>query len=177
MRSRFTLTLLVLPALAGAQQAAVRNERPLWTAATQWKLTTKPILEIGTLDGAPEHEFGLISGVLRMSDGGVAVADMQANEVRFFDRNGKFIRLLGRRGRGPGEWTQLGRLGWYRGDTIFTSNYISSIYELYTIDGAYVRRLQLQGGATEVALGFRSDGSVIAATASVRPPGSTVEKI
>lgn len=177
MRSRFALTLLLIPALAGAQQAAVRNERPLWTAATQWSLTTKPILEIGTLEGAPEHEFGLISGVLRMPDGGVVVADMQANEVRFFDRNGKFIRSVGRRGRGPGEWTQLGRLGWYRGDTIFTGNFISSIYELYTTGGAYVRRLQLQGGATEVALGFRSDGSAIAATAAVRPPGRTVEKI
>ncbi|MEX2283555.1 MAG: 6-bladed beta-propeller [Gemmatimonadota bacterium] len=166
--------------LIGGQSSAqsvpvVANQRPSWTTATQWKLSAKPILDIGTADGAPEHEFGLISGVLRLDDGGLAVADMQANQIRFFDKTGQFRKAVGRRGSGPGEWTQLARLSRFRGDTILGAGF-SGPYELFSQGGDYVRRLQLENRTRLTIVGFRSDGSLVAYNSGINEsPGRTGE--
>jgi hypothetical protein len=163
MRLTYIVLLLAVGCRSIDAQAVpvVHSQRPVWTAANQWRLGGKPILDIGTADGDPNYEFGLISGVLKTNDGRWAIADMQANQIRFFDAGGKFLKTAGRRGEGPGEWTQLARLVRYRGDTILGSGFTAS-HELFTSDGAHVRRLMLQGGADLTILGFRSDGSSIA---------------
>ena len=38
------------------------------------------------------------------SDGNVYVLDQKANNVKKFDSSGKYLRTIGRRGRGPGEF-------------------------------------------------------------------------
>src|SRR5688572_10567207 len=164
MRLTFFFVLLLTVGYRSAEGQAVpvvHSQRPIWTAATQWRLGAKPILDIGTAEGDPNYEFGLISGVLKLNDGRWAVADMQANQIRLFDAGGKFLKTAGRRGDGPGEWTQLARLIRYRADTILGGSFTAR-HELSTSDGAHVRRLVLQDGADFHIVGFRSDGGAIA---------------
>lgn len=60
-------------------------------------------LAIGLADGPLEYLFGNIADVAVGRDGDMVVADPQAGSVSVFDRNGQFVRYVGRDGDGPGE--------------------------------------------------------------------------
>lgn len=60
-------------------------------------------LRIGEIAGEDAYLFGRIGGVVRDSVGRAFVVDAQADEVRVFDRDGRFLFRVGRRGEGPGE--------------------------------------------------------------------------
>lgn len=60
-------------------------------------------MRIGTLTGEGPEAFGMIRSIAVLSDGRIAVADGQAEEVRLFDAEGTHLRTFGGRGEGPGE--------------------------------------------------------------------------
>lgn len=62
-------------------------------------------------DGTRETTFGAVHVLAATPDGGVVLLDTKGAEgivVRQFDVDGKFVRNLGRQGRGPGEYGQSG---------------------------------------------------------------------
>lgn len=63
------------------------------------------LIAIGDEDGPPEYLFGDVAGLDVMADGTIAVLDGHAAEVRTFAPDGSFIRRIGRRGEGPGEFS------------------------------------------------------------------------
>jgi len=63
-----------------------------------------PELRIGELDGAEEYTFGSITAVLPAPGGGAYVWDDQAVALRRYDSAGVFVRRVGGRGGGPGEY-------------------------------------------------------------------------
>jgi hypothetical protein len=61
--------------------------------------------------GSPETTFGAVNILAATPDGGVVLLDSKGPEgavIRQFDAEGKFLRNLGRQGRGPGEYGQSG---------------------------------------------------------------------
>jgi hypothetical protein len=81
-------------------------------------LDSVPSLRLGALDGRPEEQFGSIVDVLPLPDGGVAVLDGQAAEIRVFDASGRYRTTLGSKGDGPGELRMPSALGRVGDDTI-----------------------------------------------------------
>lgn len=65
-------------------------------------------LRIGMLDGPDEYLFGAIQGVAPDGDGGVYVFDGQAPALRHYGADGRYLRTLGGRGAGPGEYLDAG---------------------------------------------------------------------
>ena len=126
IRFAVALALLAAPIVASAQPVPAEVEWP----RTRWRdavptisLLGPPLLEVGSAAG-PDHS--LLSGVVgavRLSDGGVAVADGSTQRILFFDQRGAFRRAIGRLGDGPGEFRFLrwmgrcgsGNLGAYNG--------------------------------------------------------------
>ncbi|MBC7895111.1 MAG: 6-bladed beta-propeller [Cytophagaceae bacterium] len=87
-------------------------------APAQWSTEKKPLLSIGGAEGIGPTEFTGVQGAMRASNGLVAVADGGANELRVFDARGAFVRTIGRKGSGPGEFDRL--ITFVRsGDTMF----------------------------------------------------------
>ncbi len=83
---------------------------PAWPGADNpvVQLSDEPTLVIGgNTGGRAEEQFSYISGLFRLSDGSIAVANAGSFEVRLFDSSGKFIRSMGRAGSGPGEFQSL----------------------------------------------------------------------
>jgi hypothetical protein len=74
-----------------------------WAADEVWRVEAD--LTLGELDRSPEEAFGAILGIAITTSGEIAVLDRQANEVRLFDSSGSFVRSIGRRGEGPGEFS------------------------------------------------------------------------
>ena len=68
--------------------------------------TLVPEITIGQLDGPEEYLFGNIRSIAVADDGTVYVLDLQAQHVRVFDSLGVYVETLGRRGEGPGEFTE-----------------------------------------------------------------------
>jgi len=60
-------------------------------------------LRIGSVEEPGPASFGMIRTIAVMADGRIAVADAQAEEVRLFDREGRYLRTFGGKGGGPGE--------------------------------------------------------------------------
>lgn len=88
-------------------------DAPVWAVSD-----SAPFLRLGALDGPEPLTFGSVSGVLPLPDGGVAVADGQAREIRLFDGDGAYRGTLGGAGGGPGEFGDTPRLLELRGDTL-----------------------------------------------------------
>lgn len=61
-------------------------------------------LIIGQLDGAPEYAFGEIHAGTLSPDGSFFIFDANDRQLRHYDRNGRFLRAIGKRGGGPGEY-------------------------------------------------------------------------
>ena len=61
-------------------------------------------LSIGGLDGPELYSFGSVEDVEIGPNESMYVADEVTPAIRQYDRNGKYVRTLGRRGIGPGEF-------------------------------------------------------------------------
>ncbi|HEX7117423.1 MAG TPA: hypothetical protein VF212_01460 [Longimicrobiales bacterium] len=68
------------------RQAREMAEDAVWATVSE-----APVLELGTDPADPDRQFDRITGVARLSDGRIVVAD-RSRRLRFFDAEG---RLLG----------------------------------------------------------------------------------
>ena len=62
-----------------------------------------PEFRLGAVEADPYLSFGDIRGIDVASDGTIYVLDYLASEVRAFDAEGRFLRLVATKGEGPGE--------------------------------------------------------------------------
>ena len=72
-----------------------------WKGETPWRVTEE--LAIGSDTLSDEYRFGRIGDLAVTPNGNIAVIDQLASVVRVFDARGRFIRSVGRPGKGPGE--------------------------------------------------------------------------
>lgn len=73
-------------------------------------------LRIGREDGAPEQMLYNVFSVALDPDGNHYIG-MDA-EIRVFDSSGRYVRTIGRRGKGPGEFNMPPFPIWFSGDSI-----------------------------------------------------------
>jgi hypothetical protein len=90
-------------------------------AQATWTLSPQPIVSIGN-DGTPATEFSRILGVMRLSDGRIAVVNSATSDVRIFGARGEHLKTFGRAGAGPGEFQGMQFAG-RSGDTAFFYDY------------------------------------------------------
>ena len=108
----------------------VESSAPVWSPGGGWTVGTEAILTIGEVSGDLNYTFGFVSHALRLGDGSIVVADRSASELRHFGPDGVFIRSLGGRGEGPGEFALLNEV-WARGDTIWASDNLQGRISLF----------------------------------------------
>ncbi|MBL8961552.1 MAG: hypothetical protein JNJ98_16955, partial [Gemmatimonadetes bacterium] len=101
---------VALAASAGAQQVRdsagarlisyQRSDKP----AASWSVGSQPLVRIGGAGGTGPTELAQVLGVARLRDGRVVIADGGSTELRVFAPDGSFLRSIGRKGLGPGEF-------------------------------------------------------------------------
>ncbi len=99
------LICAVGPAARAQQVQTVRS-----TSAPAWGTGLRLVEEvrIGALDGAEEYMFGSVDGVAVGREGAIFVADGRVPIIRMYDARGKFVRNVGGKGAGPGEYEAIG---------------------------------------------------------------------
>lgn len=98
----------------------VRNPKQgLWDSAGKAKIRLVQEIQIGKLDGQEEFLFVYISDATVTGKGDIYVADRQLNEVRKFDREGRYLLTIGRKGQGPGEFQSIRTLSVNKQNDLF----------------------------------------------------------
>jgi hypothetical protein len=87
---------------------------------------------------AAEHDLTPITSMTVAPNGAIAVMQNQDGLIRFFDASGAALGTFGRKGRGPGEFTNAGRFGW-NGDTLVISETSTRRFTLVTPDRKLVK--------------------------------------
>ncbi len=101
----------------------------------------KEDLSIGTLDGQDEHVFSRIAGLDVDDNGNIYAIDSSSAHIRVFDSNGEYLRTIGRKGQGPGEFqmpifvqaTSQGELAVF--------DYLAQRLIFFSTDGTYLRQM------------------------------------
>lgn len=141
------------------------------SAQAKWRLVED--LRIGSGDEGPTS-FNDIRDFDVDGRGRVVILEYQSQEVRLFGADGKFVRQVGRRGQGPGEYSQPNGVRFGRGGSIWVNDHRNSRFVSFTPEGA---------SATQPLMprwgwGFRWDAAVdsagrITESFSSRAPGAT----
>jgi hypothetical protein len=66
--------------------------------------TAHPVATIGTADGSERDVFGLVEDIVVDESGRIIVLDSRTHQLRFYDRNGRYLSSFGRSGNGPNEF-------------------------------------------------------------------------
>jgi hypothetical protein len=91
----------------------VESKGAAWRTGEEWRVDSRPLLEIGQVDGDPPYQFFHVSGVELLPDGGVVVVDGGSAQLRRYGPDGRHLWSAGGRGAGPGEFQQPVYLGRY----------------------------------------------------------------
>lgn len=110
------------------------------TYAQQFTLTLHEILTIGeNVSDTTEYMFGNnIRHVQPIAGGNILIADGSDNTIRIFDRQGKYFRKFGRRGRGPGEFHEITSVEVDNDERIMIADRFQGRITFYSSDGRLI---------------------------------------
>ncbi|MGD2154971.1 MAG: hypothetical protein PVG79_17025 [Gemmatimonadales bacterium] len=120
----------------------VESAAPAWGPDETWRVSG-PITSIGTVDGPPESQLYWVMGAVRLEDGRIAVANHGSSEIRLYGSDGRWIRSMGRRGDGPGEFRSIRGMQLLPPDTLLLSDDRGPRVTSFTADGAVVESRRL----------------------------------
>ncbi len=102
MNNLSILSLLLMVFLSGCAKTELEiAEEPSEQIEIE---TLEFVYEVGELMGDSNYVFGVIASALPTAGGGIAVLDLYGCDISFFDSTGTFIRSIGGKGEGPGEF-------------------------------------------------------------------------
>jgi hypothetical protein len=100
-------------------------------------------LSIGVREGAPEYMFQSPRGVAVNDRGDIYVLDYRAREVKMYDKEGLYVRTIGRRGQGPGELHIPNFILWSAEDKLLVGGFNRLSY--FEPDGTFVESTPMKG--------------------------------
>ena len=102
-------------------------------------LTLETELTIGA-GLAGDAMIGTISAIAVSNDGRIFIGDLKQNNVKIFGPDGRFIRLFGRKGQGPGEFMGPVSVGFSeKRKEVFIDGLLAG--SIFDRDGKFVRRI------------------------------------
>lgn len=78
---------------------------PSSPAAGELSVSLKPLFTLGGDSTDPNQLFGLVQQILVDGEHNTYLLDQQIYEIKVFDAKGEYLRTLGHKGEGPGEFT------------------------------------------------------------------------
>ena len=108
----------------------------------EWRLVED--LRIGGADTGVTS-FNDVRGLAVAPDGGIFVLDYQTQEIRLFDSAGRFVKLVARKGQGPGELSSANGMATGPDGTLVVNDPQSRRFSVYDPGGAFVRQHTVPG--------------------------------
>ena len=127
----------------------------------------KKDLTIGKAEGEKEYIFSDITGIDVDGDGNIYIIDRAEAQVRVFDKTGRFLRTIGRKGQGPGETQMPGFVQITSKNEVFVYDYTGRAV-FYSLAGSFLR--QIPTGLILQPLKLDSQGYLTGIAESSPPP-------
>lgn len=120
-------------------------------------------LEIGQVDGAPEYTFSRITDLAITSEGWVVVSDGVTQELRVYDSTGEYLRTIGQRGDGPGEFSSSPLIAGVDEDGVFAYDRSASRLTHFSLDGDLIETVPLgtNGAGRPTSVERLTDGTYL----------------
>lgn len=149
------LIVLVAVARAGAPQDGV-----LRAQGPRARLVLTEVLRLGSELGG-DDAFGRVTDVELSPTGRIYVADDLGWNVLVFDRSGRLLRRLGRRGQGPGEFERPWYLAVDRYDSLFVWDAALGRISVFGPDFRFARGFATPGRWVVSGFTARADGTLL----------------
>jgi len=151
----------------------VENTAPALSTPA-WTISAEPEVAIGVLDGEPNYQLYQVGTVMRLADGRIVVANGGTHQVRFYGPDGRFIRSIGNKGAGPGEFEALNRVGRYGSDSLMVYDWRHRRISVFDTAGTFARSfmVQLSAGEYPASVSPLPDGRLLVSTGSSFTPQS-----
>jgi hypothetical protein len=150
----------------------IENASPAWSPTQRWQIGPRPVVSIGLDDGDEPYLLNRVSAALRLGDGQIVIGNSGSSELRFFDRNGKFVRAAGRRGGGPGEFDLRSTLKFcfHPGNDVVAADPALRRAHIFSSSGEYKRTfafVQVPGVSAPFLQSCFPDGTLLTLNAAV----------
>lgn len=164
---------MVWTRLVLALVAACAAAQPVWTQSVPSRPITGPtagapalrltqVVRLGSLEG--EHDaFGRVMDAALDGAGRILVADDQSHHVVVFDRTGRYVGTVGRRGRGPGEFESPWRVATDAADSIFVWDVAQARISVFGSDLRFARSFSVPPHWVVSSIRFLPDGRLLLA--------------
>ncbi|MEJ2185759.1 MAG: hypothetical protein P8Z36_07445 [Gemmatimonadota bacterium] len=118
---------------------------------------------VGSRNGPPESVlFGVLAGrVLR--GGAIVIGDNGSRELRFYARDGSWLRSAGRRGKGPGEFESITAI-YSLDDTLYVFDGHLGRMSVFAGSGRYVRTFSILSEGLSWPIGITDDRRLLVAS-------------
>jgi hypothetical protein len=136
------------------------STRPAWQDGA-WKVTEESILLIGS---AESEELIRPRDAVRLDDGRLVVTDEGSRQVKFFAPDGRLVHVLGRQGRGPGEFGTLWTVRPFRRDSLMVFDYNQERVSILDLQGNFGRSFAVAFGPNYWAQGVLLDSMIFLAS-------------
>ncbi len=134
------VTELTIDTLTDGSVLVANPSHGVWDVnpGTRWRLAES--LRIGTATAGGPDAFGDARSVTLDEMGRMWTVDYRANEVRVFDGDGRFVRTIGGRGEGPGEFMGIGRVRHGPDGEMWVADNRLDRYEIFDTAGTRIGR-------------------------------------
>lgn len=139
-----------------AQTVVENSLESAWTTTPPWTLE-----EDLRIWGPPDGYLGDIVAVSADSRNNIYILDGTTMEIQVFDAEGGFLRTLGGKGQGPGEFREALGPAIAPGDTLWVADSRSPRYSIFAPDGTFIgtRVRRLAAGMLTERCTIAPDGS------------------
>jgi hypothetical protein len=117
-------------------------------------------LSIGEAEGSEEYMFSRLRSLAVDDEERIYVLDSKEAHVKVFDRQGKYLRTIGRKGQGPGEF-QSPLTVYITGQNELVVEDITRQLAFFSLEGKFKRNL-LTAKTGALAIDMDSEGNLIA---------------
>lgn len=158
----------------------VENAELAGSADPDWRLSERPRVRIGTVEGDPRQQLYRVRDAAVLEDGRIAVANEGSHEIRLYGEDGRHLRSVGGEGEGPGEFRFL---TWLQaiGDSLWAYDRGTERVSVFAADGSLARSITLVGSGNLPSprpLGVFADRTLLARafTTAYFEPGEEVRR-
>lgn len=160
-----------------AEVEIISNPKPPVPPPGQRKrLVFKEELSIGVREGDEKYMFGANIIFNTDDEGNFYVTDWDKREILKYDPSGKYIRTIGRKGQGPGEFQNLSVARFDREGTLYVTDLSSQRISFFDKDGTYLRQTPLPDVFEDLYIGT-TGGYISSRTIPAESDGGMAFKI
>jgi 6-bladed beta-propeller len=142
---------------------------------TPRSLTLQPDLTIGEDDTDPNSMFSELRSVQVDDQGNIYTLDMKEIKIKVFDKNGKFLRSFGKKGKGPGEIETPIRMEMTRDGKIVIDDMGNNKLIFFGPDGSCIKELTTGKYWALIRFKLDSKGNIYADTRTYEETKMTSE--